>query len=177
MAIVAADTAGRRADRIEALLSARLFVEPQLADDRITFVSNLSGHLSLYAMDASGGVPEPLLPPQIALQNPELVGGHLYHVLSTLGQILVMIDSDGDENYVPYVIPIDGGFPEPLAPETFAGGRSHLVARRRRDRHRVLRRRVRRGVADDCGPRSSLHRRDRDALAERVRSVRRCVDA
>ena len=127
MAIVAADTAGRRADRIEALLSARLFVEPQLAADRITFVSNLSGHLSLYAMDASGGVPEPLLPPQIALQNPELVGGHLYHVLSTLGQILVMIDSDGDENYVPYVIPIDGGFPEPLAPETFAGSRSHLV--------------------------------------------------
>jgi pimeloyl-ACP methyl ester carboxylesterase len=127
VAIVAADTAGRRADRIEALLSARLFVEPQLADDRITFVSNLSGHLSLYAMDAAGGVPEPLLPPQIALQNPELVGGHLYHVLSTLGQILVMIDSDGDENYVPYVIPIDGGFPEPLAPDTFAGSRSHLV--------------------------------------------------
>jgi len=127
VAIVAADTAGRRADRIESLLSARLFVEPQLADDRITFISNLSGHLSLYAMDASGGVPEPLLPPQIALQNPELVGGHLYHVLSTLGQILVMIDSDGDENYVPYVIPIDGGFPEPLAPEAFAGSRSHLV--------------------------------------------------
>ena len=127
MAIVAADTAGRRADRIEALLSARLFVEPQLADDRITFVSNLSGHLSLYAMDASGGVPEPLLPPQIALQNPDLVGGHLFHVLPRLGQILVMLDADGDENYVPHVIPIDGGFPELLAAETFAGGRSHLV--------------------------------------------------
>ncbi len=127
MAIVAANTAGTRADRIESLLSARLFVEPQLADDRITFVSNLSGHLSLYAMDASGGVPEPLLPPQIALQNPELVGGHLFHVLARLGQILVMIDSDGDENYVPYVIPLDGGFPEPLAEEAFAGGRSHLV--------------------------------------------------
>ncbi len=127
MAIVAADTAGRRADRIESLLSARLFVEPQLADGRITFVSNLSGHLSLYAMDVSGGVPEPLLPPQIALQNPELVGGELFHVLPGLGRILVMIDSDGDENYVPHVIPIDGGFPEPLAEETFAGGRSHLV--------------------------------------------------
>ena len=124
---MAADTAGRRADRIEALLSARLFVEPQLADDRITFVSNLSGHLSLYAMDASGGVPEPLLPPQIALQNPDLVGGHLFHVLPRLGQILVMLDADGDENYVPHVIPIDGGFPELLAAETFAGGRSHLV--------------------------------------------------
>jgi pimeloyl-ACP methyl ester carboxylesterase len=127
VAIVAADTAGRRADRIEALLSARLFVEPQLADDRITFVSNLSGQLSLYAMDASGGVPEPLLPPQIALQNPDLVGGHLFHVLPRLGQILVMLDEDGDENYVPHTIPIDGGFPEPLAPVTFAGGRSHLV--------------------------------------------------
>ena len=87
MAIVAAETAGRRADRIEALLSARLFVEPQLADDRITFVSNLSGHLSLYAMDVSGGVPEPLLPPQVALQNPELVGGHLFHVAAGLGSI------------------------------------------------------------------------------------------
>ena len=32
-------------------------------------------------MDAAGGVPEPLLPPQIALQNPELVGGELFHVL------------------------------------------------------------------------------------------------
>jgi dipeptidyl aminopeptidase/acylaminoacyl peptidase len=127
VAIVAASAAGKRADRIESLLSARLFVEPQLVDDRITFVSNLSGHLSLYAMDVAGGVPEPLLPPQIALQNPELVGGHLFHVFGGLGQILVMIDADGDENYVPCVIPIEGGFPEPLAEETFAGGRSHLV--------------------------------------------------
>ncbi len=127
MAIAAADTAGRRADRIESLLSARLFVEPQLADDRITFVSNLSGHLSLYAMDASGGVPEPLLPPQIALQNPELVGGKLFRVVRGLGRIVVMIDSDGDENYVPYTIPVEGGFPQALAPETFSGGRSHLL--------------------------------------------------
>ena len=127
MAIVAADTAGRRADRIESLLSARLFIEPQLDDDRLFFVSNLSGHLSLYVMDASGGVPEPLLPPQIALQNPELVGGHLFHVLPRLGQILVMIDADGDENYIPHLISIDGGFPEPLAAEVFAGGRSHLL--------------------------------------------------
>jgi pimeloyl-ACP methyl ester carboxylesterase len=127
VAILAADTAGRRADRIESLLSARLFIEPQLDDDRIYFVSNLSGHLSVFVMDASGGVPEPLLPPQIALQNPELVGGHLFHLLPRLRQILVMLDSDGDENYVPYVIPTEGGFPEPLAEEAFAGGRSHLV--------------------------------------------------
>jgi pimeloyl-ACP methyl ester carboxylesterase len=127
VAIVAADTAGRRADRIESLLSARLFVEPQLRRDRMVFVSNLSGHLSLYAMDAAGGVPEPLLPPQIALQNPELVGGELFHVLPELDQIVVMIDADGDENYVPYVIPLAGGFPEALAPEAFEGARSHLV--------------------------------------------------
>jgi len=127
VAIAAADTAGRRADRIESLLSARLFVQPQLTGDRLTFVSNVSGHLSLYAMDASGGVPEPLLPPQIALQNPELVGGYLFHVVPSQGQIVVMLDADGDENYVPNVIPLEGGFPEPLAEETFAGGRSHLL--------------------------------------------------
>ena len=125
--VVAADTAGRRADRIESLLSARLFVEPQLAGDRLTFASNLAGHLSLFAMDAAGGVPEPILPPQIALQNPELVGGHLFHVLPRLERIVVMLDSDGDENYVPHVVPIDGGFPEPLADAIFAGGRAHLV--------------------------------------------------
>jgi pimeloyl-ACP methyl ester carboxylesterase len=121
------DAAGLTGDRIEALLSARLFVEPQLAGGRLTFVSNLSGHLSLFAMPVSGGVPRPLLPPRIALQNPELVGGHLYHVLPELGLILVMIDEDGDENYVPHVVPLDGGFPEPLADEVFAGMRSHLV--------------------------------------------------
>ena len=112
---------------MESLLSARLFVEPQLADDRITFVSHLSGHLSLHAMDASGGVPEPLLPPQMALQNPELVGGELFHVLPKLGQILVMLDSDGDENYVPHLIPIEGGFPTPLDDPAFAEGRSHIA--------------------------------------------------
>ena len=125
--VVAADTAGRRADRIESLLSARLFVEPQLAGERLTFASNLAGHLSLFAMDAAGGVPEPLLPPQIALQNPELVGGHLFRVLPGLGRILVMLDSDGDENYVPNLVPVEGGFPEPLAAATFAGGRAHLI--------------------------------------------------
>ena len=31
-----------------------------------------------------------------------------------------MIDKDGDENYQPMVIPLDGGIPEPLFPQ-FAG--------------------------------------------------------
>jgi len=128
VATAAADsTAGLTANRIEALLSARLFVEPQLVGDRLYFVSNLSGHLSLYSMDAGGGVPEPLLPPQMALQNPELVGGHLFHVLPRLGRIVFMLDSNGDENYVPYLVPLEGGFPEPLAAETFRGSRSHLT--------------------------------------------------
>lgn len=128
MAKTVADTAaGLTAKRIESLLSARLFLEPQLADDRLYFVSNLSGHLSLYAMDAAGGVPEPLLPPQIALQNPELVDGHSFDVVPALGRIVVMIDRDGDENYVPNLVPLEGGFPEPLVPETFQGRRSHLL--------------------------------------------------
>ncbi len=116
----------RTADRIESLLSARLFLEPQLTDGRLYLISSLGGLLSLYAIDADGGVPEPLLPPQIALQNPELVQGYSFFVLRQLGQIVVMMDRDGDENYRPFVIPIDGGFPEPLA-EAFDGYRSHLV--------------------------------------------------
>ena len=118
---------GVTADRIEALLSARLFLEPQLAGDRLYFISNLSGHLSLYVMDAEGGVPEPLVPPQLALQNPELIQGYSYHVLPGLGQIVLMVDHDGDENYVPYVIPIEGGFPKPLAEEAFRGRRTSLL--------------------------------------------------
>jgi pimeloyl-ACP methyl ester carboxylesterase len=114
------------ANRIESLLSARLFLEPQLHGERLYFISNLSGLLSLYAMDAAGGVPEPLLPPRIALQNPELMGGYSFYVLPELGRIVVMIDHDGDENYAPFVIPLEGGFPEPVAADAFEGYRSHL---------------------------------------------------
>ena len=38
-----------------------------------------------------------------------------------------MIDRDGDEDYRPFTIPLEGGFPEPLAGDGFAGYRSHLV--------------------------------------------------
>jgi len=66
--------------KIESLLAARLFVSPQLAGDRIYFLSDLSGRISLYAMDRAGSVPEPLLPPDIALQNPALMNGASFFV-------------------------------------------------------------------------------------------------
>ena len=115
------------ANRIESLLSARLFLIPRLTDGTLYFLSSLSGRLSLYSMDPAGGVPQPLLPPQIALQNPELLNGHSFYVLPELGRIVVMIDRDGDENYQPFVIPLDGGFPEPFAADPFQAYRSHLA--------------------------------------------------
>ena len=177
VAIVAANTVGRRADRIESLLSARLFVEPQLADDRITFVSNLSGHLSLYAMDASGGVPEPLLPPQMALQNPDLVGGELFHVLPGLGLILVMIDADGDENYVPHVDPARGWLSRAAGGRDVRGWSVAPGRGRRRCRDRLLLGRVAggvRGARGACPPPDEGRRGD---LGEPVRRVRGGVDA
>ncbi len=105
--------------RIESFLSARLFLVPELIGERIYFVSNLSGHLSLYAMDKGGSVPEPLLPPEIALQNPHLLEGNLYKVFPKLNKILVMIDQDGNEDYKPMLIPMEGGYPKPAIREMF----------------------------------------------------------
>jgi pimeloyl-ACP methyl ester carboxylesterase len=112
--------------RVESLMSARLFVVPQFADERIFFLSNLSGHLSLYAMYYGGSVPEPLLPPNIALQNPHLIDGHSFYAFPELDKILVMIDDNGDENYQPMLIPLDGGFPEPAFNNFFKDYRVHL---------------------------------------------------
>jgi pimeloyl-ACP methyl ester carboxylesterase len=103
--------------RIESLLSARLFLVPQAVGDRLFFVSDMSGRLSLYAMDVGGSVPEPLLPPHIALQNPHLMNGASFVVFPALGRILVMVDRDGDETYQPMFVPLRGGFPEPAFPE------------------------------------------------------------
>ena len=112
--------------RIESLMSARLFVAPQYADERVYFLSNLSGHLSLYAMYHGGSVPEPLLPPNIALQNPELIGGHAFYAFPELDTILVMIDNNGDENYQPMFLSLEGGFPEPAFDNFFKDYRVHL---------------------------------------------------
>lgn len=112
---------------IESLLSARLFQSPQIVGNRIFFVSNMSGRLSLYAMDYGGSVPEPLLPPDIALQNPHHVN-ELYRVLPGLGKILLMLDKDGDENYLPMFIPIEGGYPTPAFGDKLDGYRCHIAS-------------------------------------------------
>ena len=113
--------------RIESFLSARLHLSPQNVGDRIYFVSNMSGKLSLYAMYYGGSVPEPLLPPHIAMQNPDLVGGFSFFVFPLLDRILVMLDHDGDENYQPMWIPLDGGFPEPAFDNVLEKHRVHLT--------------------------------------------------
>jgi dienelactone hydrolase len=112
---------------VESLLSARLFLAPQVAGDRVYFISNLSGRLSLYAMDAGGSVPEPLLPPGTALQNPELIGGESFAVLPGIGRILVMMDRDGDERYRPMLLPLSGGHPEPAFGSAFDDHMVHLA--------------------------------------------------
>ncbi|MGB8214692.1 MAG: prolyl oligopeptidase family serine peptidase [Anaerolineales bacterium] len=112
--------------RIESFLSARLHLSPQIVGDRIIFISNLSGRLSLYAMFYGGSVPEPLLPPHIAMQTPDLVGGRSFFAFPHLNKILVMLDQDGDENYQPMLIPMDGGFPEPAFDNFFKNHRLHL---------------------------------------------------
>ena len=113
--------------RIESFLSARLFLVPELIGERIYYVSNISGHLSLYVMDKGGSVPEPLLPPEIALQNPHLLEGRLFKVFPKLGKILVMIDQDGNEDYKPMLIPITGGYPEPAISEMLDDHRFFLT--------------------------------------------------
>jgi pimeloyl-ACP methyl ester carboxylesterase len=108
--------------KVESLLSARLFMSPQLVGKKIYFLSNMSGRISLYRMDRGGSVPEPLLPPDIALQNPILLhGATLFKVFPKMCKILVMLDKDGDENYQPCFIPMEGGIPERLFGDRFEG--------------------------------------------------------
>jgi pimeloyl-ACP methyl ester carboxylesterase len=100
-------------------LSARRLVSPQLVDDYVYFLSDMSGVISLYRMEREGSMPESLLPSGLALQNPHLMVGESYVVFPKLGKILVMIDNNGDENYQPCLIPLEGGIPEPLFKERY----------------------------------------------------------
>ncbi len=49
--------------------------------------------------------------------TPSLLDGMPFYAFPQLGKVLVMIDRDGDENYQPMVVPLEGGFPEPLFPQ------------------------------------------------------------
>jgi acetyl esterase/lipase len=99
---------------LESLLSARRLASPQLVDDHLYFLSDSSGVISLYRMSKDGSLPEPLLPSGLALQNPHLMNGESFVVFPDLDKILVMIDNNGDENYQPNFIPVEGGIPEPI---------------------------------------------------------------
>ncbi len=106
---------------IQSLLSARMLVSPHIAGGKVYFLSDMSGVLSLYSMDETGSLPQPLLPAGLALTRPQLMEGLNYWVFPTLGKILVMIDEEGNENYQPCFIPIEGGIPKPLFGDRFKG--------------------------------------------------------
>jgi pimeloyl-ACP methyl ester carboxylesterase len=61
------------------------------------------------------------------MQNPDLVGGYSFYIFPLLDKILVMLDHDGDENYQPMLIPINGGFPEPAFEGALSNYRVHLT--------------------------------------------------
>jgi pimeloyl-ACP methyl ester carboxylesterase len=103
------------------LLSARVLLAPQLAGDRVYFVSDLSGCMSLYSMRRGGSLPVPLLPAGLALQNPHLMAGYSFYVIPKLQRVLVMIDDDGNENYQPCFVPLDGGIPNPVFGDRYKG--------------------------------------------------------
>lgn len=97
---------------IESLLSARLLLAPRLVGDKVYFLSDFSGVLSLYSMDKNGGIPQPLLPGGTVLVNPHLMIGDNFVVIPKLNKTLVMIDKMGNENYQPSWVPAEGGIPE-----------------------------------------------------------------
>ena len=99
---------------LESLLSARRVLSPQLVDDYLYFLSDASGVISLYRMSRGGSMPEPLLPSTVALQNPHLMIGESFVVFPDLSKVLVMIDNNGDENYQPCFVPLEGGIPESI---------------------------------------------------------------
>ncbi len=119
------------------MLSANLYLAPQLAEGRIYFISDLSGRLSLYAIDEGGSMPERLLPADIGLLTPELVNGESFVALPRFGAIVVMVDNNGDENQQPCLIPIAGGDPEPLFGDRFRG-QQVMVLDLDQDGHGVL---------------------------------------
>jgi acetyl esterase/lipase len=112
---------------LESLLSARRILSPQLVDEKVYFISDMSGMYSLFVMDKQGSIPEPLLPRGLALQNPHIMAGYNYRVIPSLKKIVVMVDKDGDENYQPCFIPLSGGVPEPIFGDRYTGQQMMLL--------------------------------------------------
>src|SRR3989454_6279232 len=106
---------------IESLLSARLLLAPKIIGNKVFFLSDFSGVLSLYSMDKEGRIPQPLLSGGQALVNPHLMDGHNFYVLPKLGKILVMMDKLGNENYQPMLIPVEGGIREKAIGDRYQG--------------------------------------------------------
>ena len=153
--------------RIESLLSARLFLNPQLAGDKLYFISDLAGRLSLYRMDVGGSVPEPLLPPGIALQNPELLGG--YVVLRPAGARPHRRDARPGrrrELPAPRRSRSTAAFPSRSNEDVFGGMRIAPRRRRRGDGDRVLRSPSRDEEAKIIGMRIDLATGEAETLGE-----------
>ncbi len=92
---------------------------PRVVGDKVYFLNDSSGALSLYSMHKSGGIPQPLLPGGLALVSPHLMIGDNYVVLPKMEKVMVMVDKLGNENYQPSFIPVEGGFPESILGESF----------------------------------------------------------
>src|SRR5438445_12117484 len=104
---------------IESLLSARLMMELKVAGDKVYFLSDLNGSLSLYSIEKSGSIPNPLLPHCQGLVNPHLINGENFVVLPGMGKVLIMMDKLGNENYQPCFVPLDGVTPDAILGERF----------------------------------------------------------
>ncbi len=55
------------------------------------------------------------------------MNGYSYCVHPELEKILIMIDADGNEIYKPMLIPLEGGYPQPIYEGQFKGYRTHLL--------------------------------------------------
>ena len=108
--------------RVESLLSARLFLVPQLLGEQLYFISNLSVRLSFSTLRLGGSVPSPLIPPHIALRHPRHREGLVASPARThlVPKLLVRDHNDG-ESYQPVFVPLAGGDPEPVFGDRFAG--------------------------------------------------------
>ncbi len=112
---------------IESLLSARQFLHPELSGSEVFFIANTPGHYGLYSMPLSGGVPIPLIPESIALQNPHLMNGKNFAIFPRIDKIIVMIDENGNELYQPTIIPMTGGIPKPLFGDKYTGQQVNII--------------------------------------------------